>query len=151
MLQSDNTVTIGPGNSDFQLHGAETRDVEVDLKLKLEMAEERARSAAKGWLTRAGRKLESLVEEAEAAGGLEWKAEAITALDDFKTKLNAFDDAQSKVEAVIEEEKLGDDIEKAAVFRDTFSKVRAKIEVLLSDVERRQNSSADIKLPSAQT
>ena len=69
------------------------------------MAEERARIAPKGCLTRAGKKLESLVEEAEDAGGLQpkWKTEAITALDDFKIKLNAFDDAQSKVEAVIEE------------------------------------------------
>lgn len=113
------------------------------------MAEERARIAAKGWLTRAGKKLESLIEEAEAAGGFqsEWKTEAITALDDFKIKLNAFDDAQYKVEAVIDEEKLYDDIDKAAVFRDSFSKVRAKIEVLLSDAEGHQNTSADIKLP----
>ena len=115
------------------------------------MAEERARMSAKGWLTRAGRKLESIVDDFEAADShAEWKAEALIALTDFDRRMSAFDDAQARVEAIIEEERLGEDIEKAATFKDLFTKIRAKIQVMLSNCDGHESTlvtSDGIKLP----
>ena len=112
------------------------------------MAEERAKVSAKGWLTRAGKKLEKVIDEFESADdGSEWEAEASAALADFDRRMNAFDEAQAKYEATVEEGKLLEEIEKADVWKDSFSKVRAKVKVMLSSPSCTFKTSADIKLP----
>ena len=114
------------------------------------MAEERAKVSAKGWLTRAGRKLEKVIEEFENADDyseLEWRAEASAALADFDKRMNVFYEAQARYEATVEEEKLLEEIEKADIWKDSFSKVRAKVKAMLSDSSPSLKTSADMKLP----
>ena len=57
-----------------------------------------------------------------------WRMEASLAEADFMKRLEAFDTAQLAVEAVIDEDKLAEDLEKSAIFRDNFSVVRAKLQ-----------------------
>ena len=131
-----------------------TRSVTLVPKPGTKMAEERARTAAKGWLTRAAKKLEELlaVEEGVMQTG-EWRAEGSAALGEFDNRMNVFETAQCNVEAVIAEGKLIEDIEKSGLFRDSFSKLRAKFEVALGSAADESSSgarscaSAEMKLP----
>ena len=118
------------------------------------MSDERGRVAARGWLTRAGRKLESVASEykADATYLGEWQAEASAALAEFDRRMDAFDVAQAKMETTIEEERLLEEIEKVSIYKDSFSKIRAKVQVMLNisavQLSRKTASSADnIKLP----
>ena len=80
------------------------------------MAEERSRAAAKGWLSRAGAKLEELLaRDPEEVGPELWRLEASLAEAEFVRRLENFDAAQLAVETVIEEGKLAEDLEKSFV------------------------------------
>ena len=81
------------------------------------MAEERLRKAAKGWLSRVTDKIEALCSVSASDRKGEWHIDASVALSKFDKRLSSFDDAQCAVEAVIDEEKLLDDI-KSGTFRD---------------------------------
>ena len=63
---------------------------------------ERKRTAAKGWLSRAGAKMEELLSREDAGSEL-WRTEASLAETDFMRRLENFDAAQLAVEAEIEE------------------------------------------------
>ena len=69
------------------------------------MAEERARTAAKGWLTRAGTKLEAMLARGDVKSP-EWRMEAILAENEFLRRLETFDSAQLAVESVIADRRV---------------------------------------------
>ena len=59
------------------------------------MAEERARKAAKGWVTRAGKKLQDLLAVTTDGRDSEWRADAQNAVSEFNKRLDVFDAAQT--------------------------------------------------------
>ena len=95
------------------------------------MAEERARVAAKGWLTRTSAKMESLLARSDS-GSADWRLEAAIVQAEFLKRLDAFDEAQLAVEGTVDLDKLSEDIEKSAVFRDSFTGLRARFEKCLT-------------------
>ena len=99
------------------------------------MAEERARKAAKGWLTRAGKKLQDLLAVSTAGRDCDWRADAQNAVSEFNKRLDAFDAAQTAVEAVIEDSDLMDDIEKSGLFRDEQIKFRTRLLTVMQTAE----------------
>ena len=106
---------------------------------------ERARTAAKGWLTRAASKLEAMLAREDRVSE-EWRLEALVAEAEFMKRLEAFDEAQLAVEAVISEERMMEDIDKSAAFRDSFSGLRARftksVQAVTADVAADASSSA---------
>ena len=113
------------------------------------MAEERARIAAKGWLTRAAAKLEAMLLR-EDVRSVEWHLEAVIAESEFMRRLEAFDAAQVAVEAVVDEDKLLEDVEKSSVYRESFSVLRARFRKAVSVDPEPVGSSvthAQMKLP----
>ena len=105
--------------------------------------EERSRISAKGWLTRPGKKVENVITEHEDTN--EWKAEATAVLLEFDKRMNAFDEAQAAVEGIVDEKMLMEEIERADMFKDSFSKVRARLEVMITSMPARK--AGDVKLP----
>ena len=73
----------------------------------------RSRTAARGWVTRAGNAIRDLFNQPVDYFALQ------TACDEFDMRLNALDNAQSMVELEIAEDLLDGDIEAAANFRNT--------------------------------
>ena len=117
-----------------------------------EMAEERARVAVKGWLTRASAKMETLLARSDS-GSADWRLEAAIVQAEFMKRLDAFDEAQLAVEGTVDLDKLSEDIEKSAVFRDSFTGLRARFQkCLTAPVNPEPDSrsvarSAQMKLP----
>ena len=109
--------------------------------------EERARTSAKGWLTRAGKKVERMIEEQEETS--EWLSEATSVLTEFNKRMASFEEAQAAVEAKLEEKDIMEEIERADTFKDTFSKMKAKLEVMISShrTHHHVTMTADVKLP----
>ena len=99
------------------------------------MSEERARKAAKGWLTRAGKKLQDLLSVPADNRKSEWRLEASSALTEFSKRLDACDVAQTAVEAVIDEDSLYDDIEKSGLFRDEQIGHQVRLSLAVSDAQ----------------
>ena len=114
------------------------------------MAEERARKAAKGWVTRAATKLETLLAR-EDVGSDEWRLEAVIVESEFLKRLEALDAAQLVVEETLPDDKLMDDIDKSSLFRDSFTGLRARFRKGLTvDPESAPSSathSAQMQLP----
>ena len=82
----------------------------------------------RGWLTRAGAKLEELLAR-EGLGSEQWRLEASIAEADFVKRLDVFDTAQLAVEmTLLEEDALMEDISRSASFRDSFTEVRARLQ-----------------------
>ena len=73
----------------------------------------RKRITAKSWLTRATNKLRQLLDSGEFT-----QISLVAQIEEFKKRLGNLDEAQSLVEEHIEIEKLEDDIEAAAQFRE---------------------------------
>ena len=71
------------------------------------------RSAAKGWLTRAGNKLKDVSESSDTTETL-----LTLCLEDFQKRLSNFDLVQTEVECLLESDELEKDIEEIATFRD---------------------------------
>ena len=71
------------------------------------------RSAAKGWLTRAGNKLKDVSESPDTTETL-----LTLCLEDFQKRLSNFDLVQTEVECLLESDELEKDIEEIATFRD---------------------------------
>ena len=115
------------------------------------MSEERARKAAKGWLTRAGKKLQDLLSVPADNRKSEWRLEASSALTEFSKRLDAFDVAQTAVEAVIDEDSLYDDIEKSGLFRDEQIGHQVRLSLAVSDAQAVSESdgtqAAKVNLP----
>ena len=78
----------------------------------------RSRTAARGWVTRAGNAIRDLFNQPVDYFALQ------TACDEFDMRLNALDNAQSMVELEIAEDLLDGDIEAAANFRNTSREPR---------------------------
>ena len=117
------------------------------------MAEERSRKAAKGWLSRVNEKIESLCSVPVGDRKGEWQVEASLALAEFIKRLSAFDDAQAAVEAVIDEDRLLDDIQKSGTYRDAVCKQHAHLLAATQAHGQANGSSsgsrvgAEVKLP----
>ena len=89
----------------------------------------RQRAGAKGWLSRASKQLDDLVEAGEPYDELTLEE----AISEFNKRLDALDTAQAAVEVEIEEDKLQEDIEEAADYREGAIKSRqAAARLLLS-------------------
>ena len=73
----------------------------------------RKRITAKSWLTRATNKLRQLLDSGEFT-----QNSLVAQIEEFEKRLGNLDEAQSLVEEHIEIEKLEDDIEAAAQFRE---------------------------------
>ena len=73
----------------------------------------RKRITAKSWLTRATNKLRQLLDSGEFT-----QISLVAQIEEFEKRLGNLDEAQSLVEEHIEIEKLEDDIEAAAQFRE---------------------------------
>ena len=116
-----------------------------------DMADERARTAAKGWLTRAASKLEALLARTDVDSD-QWRIEGAIAQSEFLKRLDAFDAAQCAVEASIDEDNLLEDIEKACLFRDSFLPLRARFSKALDsgagDAPGSHASHVKVKLPT---
>ena len=118
----------------------------------MKMAEERSRKAAKGWLTRVGKKLQDLLAVPACDRKSEWRLEASNALTEFSKRLDMFDAAQTAVEAVIDEESLMDDIDKSGLFRDELIKLQTHLVTALHAAEAAEGSetgsrTTNVKLP----
>ena len=114
----------------------------------------KTRTAARGWLTRSSKRLETLcgakVKELD-------KATLIDAIEEFDKKLNALDEAQSSVELESEETVLEADIEQAADFRDEARVPRVQAARLLAALVNEEDdkrsscggtsTKVDVKLP----
>ena len=92
----------------------------------------RARTAARGWVTRTCTKLEDLCKQEVI------DVQAVSeALNDLNERLNNLDNTQSVVELVIDEEDLDADIEAACVFREKALQCRLLALKTLSSFEDR--------------
>ena len=89
-----------------------------DLNLYSMSVAVRSRTAARGWVTRAGNAIRDLFNQPVDYFALQ------TACDEFDMRLNALDNAQSMVELEIAEDLLDGDIEAAANFRNTSREPR---------------------------
>ena len=109
--------------------------------------EERARIPAKGWLARAGKNVEKMIVKQEETS--EWLAETTSVLKEFNKQIASFEEAQAAVEAFVEEKDIMEEIERADTFKDSFSKMKAKLEVMISSHRRHHHMTmtADVKLP----
>ena len=96
----------------------------------------RSRTAARGWVTRAGNAIRDLFNQPVDYFALQ------TACDEFDMRLNALDNAQSMVELEIAEDLLDGDIEAAANFRNTSQKPRSMAARLLHN-QQLQDGSVD--------
>ena len=61
----------------------------------------RAKTAAKGWLTRATTEIENILRS-KAAGKSVSESQRVDALEQFSKRLNVFDEAQETVELLID-------------------------------------------------
>ena len=123
----------------------------------MSQAEERSRKAAKGWLTRVNNQITKLLDVPAKDRGSGWRLDASTCLEEFSKRMATFDEAQSAVEAVIDEDKLIDDIEENGSFRDVLFKQQARLVVAVHDADATgsdgkaggsvTSSGADVKLP----
>ncbi len=103
---------------------------------------ERRRTVCRGWVTRSAKALTALVTKPEVT-----KVELEDMVDDFDTRLAALDDTQSAVElAILESDKLEEDIEAADHFRRQVRCSRVQVaeklaELLVQTVPRAGTSS----------
>lgn len=111
------------------------------------MAELRARTAAKGWLTRAAAKLEALLERDDVASE-DWRYEAQVVEGDFIRRLDVFDTAQAAVESALDEDEVMKDVESSAAFRESFDGLRARCRRALSSTTADQDGAGSLS-PSA--
>lgn len=114
----------------------------------------RARTAARGWLTRSSKKLNTL-----CSGSLKDldKAVLTDCIEEFDKRLNALDEAQCNLELELDEADLENDIEESANYRDQARGPRIKaaklLAALLADDKdshssgTRSTAKADVKLP----
>ena len=100
----------------------------------------RARTAAKGWLTRATTEIENILRS-KAAGESVSESQLVDALEQFSKRLNVFDEAQGAVELLIDINELDDDIQKAAEFRDSKRKLYLQGSELCKEFQK--SSSAE--------
>ena len=96
----------------------------------------RSRTAARGWVTRAGNAIRDLFNQPVDYFALQ------PACDEFDMHLNALDNAQSMVELEIAEDLLDGDIEAAANFRNTSREPRLMAARLLHN-QQVQDGSMD--------
>ena len=71
------------------------------------------RIAAQGWLTRASKKLETVVAQPEID-----MSELLDAIEQFDSRLTAYDSAQSEFELYLDSDQLIAEIDKSADYRD---------------------------------
>ena len=83
------------------------------------MAEARARAAARGWVTRARKKLEA--ELAVVPVDMDALEDAA---NEFDRRLSRLDHVQCEYELILDDHELDDDIDEASHFRDNARLVR---------------------------
>ena len=100
-------------------------------------AARRSRIACKGWLTRASDSLVKVVSgyDTETHDVLV----LVDAIDEFDRRLSRFDEAQSSVELLINEEDLAQDITNSSDFRNSCKEFRLKAASLLKRIEGNTN------------
>ena len=105
------------------------------------MAETRARAAARGWVTRARKKLEA--ELAVVPVDSEALADAAT---EFDLRLGKLDTIQSEYEMLLEDDELEADIKEAADFRDNARMLRIQAAKILQSAGMSKSQKC-VKLP----
>ena len=112
------------------------------------------RIAAQGWLTRASKKLETVVAQPEID-----MSELLDAIEQFDSQLTAYDSAQSEFELYLDSDQLIAEIDKSADYRDNVCVPRiAASKLLASPIQNddkhsdhagsnASSSHVDVKLP----
>ena len=114
-------------------------------KLKVLM---KSRSAARGWMTRASRRLESILNTDPVD-----IVELQDAVEEFDKRLANLDEVQTDVELQIPEEQLDDDVERASDFREEIRRNRIRATKKLADDSVndidsvKSNNASNVKLP----
>ena len=111
------------------------------------------RIAAQGWLTRASKKLETVVAQPEID-----MSELLDAIEQFDSRLTAYDSAQSEFELYLDSDQLISEIDKSADYRDNVRVTRiAASKLFASPIQNDKHSDhagsnassshVDVKLP----
>ena len=130
------------GQSSGDANGSCISDIvttNCNLSVSVIMSEAvRARTAARGWTTRASNKLDSVCKLAELD-----KETLIDAIEEFDKRIQTLDDAQNNVEIELDEAELLEDISKAADFREKVRKPRIIATKLLSTLMPKSDGDSD--------